>query len=169
MIYLMMKTKLSYIIVLIFCLDLSLQAQNTKSNLSEIINLIDSTGKKQGQWIILGKDKPGTCYGPSKKVSEGKYLNNRKTGIWIEYYCNGNIKNNITFNDGRPQGPAKMYYENGKIDEEGSWLKNRWVGEYKKYSQDGKLLHVFTFDENGKRKDSASIYQFNLGDFPDRK
>ena len=157
-----MKTNLLKIFVLIFFLSFATYSQN----------LIDSACKKQGPWVILGKDKVGTsCYKPFQKVEEGEYLNNRKTGVWKEYYCSGSIKNIITFNDGRPNGPAKMYHENGELNEEGSWSKNRWIGDYKKYDLEGRLIHTFFFDENGKRvMDSTHIYRrTDIYDIPDGK
>jgi hypothetical protein len=123
---------------------------------SDTVNLIDVNKKKQGPWIIRGKNIPvksydGCFFQPNQKVEEGWYKDNRKTGSWTTYYCNSNVKNRITFKDGRPDGPAKMYYENGQLDEEGVWRNNRWVGQYKKYSENGKLIESVTFDENGKK------------------
>jgi len=129
-----------------------------KSQTLDTINFIDSNDKKQGQWIITGKDKKGTCYKPDQKIEEGKYNDNRKIGIWTEYFCNGNIKNILTFNNGRPEGPAKTYYESGKINEEGIWRANRWVGKYKIYTEDGKVQE-YTFDDKGKRE-GVTIYPF---------
>ena len=65
----------------------------------DTINLIDVTGKKQGLWIVFGKTKPNTCYAanPTSKVEEGKYADNKKGGIWKEYYCNNNLKSEITY------------------------------------------------------------------------
>ena len=33
------------------------------------------------------------CSSIKQKIEEGKYADNRKTGQWIEYYCNSNMKN----------------------------------------------------------------------------
>ena len=98
-----------------------------KSQTGDTINVTDANGKKQGHWIVTGKDKPGTCYKSDQKVQDGKYKDGQKTGVWTEYFCSGNIKNFMTFNDGRPEGPGKVFYENGKIQDEGVWKKNRWV------------------------------------------
>src|SRR3954469_21078361 len=93
----------------------------------DTINKVDAEGKKQAKWVLLGKHKPGTCYQPDQKAEEGKYTDNKKTDKWLEYYCNGNMKNQLTFVNGRPDGYAKMFHENGKICEEGVWKNNRWV------------------------------------------
>lgn len=127
----------------------------------DTINLIDAMGKKQGKWIVFGKHKPGTCYTPDQKVEEGKYSENRKTGPWIEYYCNGNMKNKLTFVMGRPDGYAIMYHENGKISEEGTWKANRWVGEYKLYYENGEVQHQFKFNPSGKREGPQKYFYEN--------
>lgn len=121
------------IILILFFFSFDITAQ------TDTLNFIDANNKKQGYWIILGKNKPGTCFLAEQKIEEGKYLNNRKSGVWTEYYCNGKMKNELTFIDGRPNGPAKMYYENGQLKEEGVWEINKWVGEHKKYTEDGKI------------------------------
>ncbi len=119
---------------------------------TDTTNKIDAAGKKQGKWILFGKHKPGGCYQPTQKVEEGKYTDNRKTGSWIEYFCNGNMKNKLTFQNGRPNGYAIMYHENGKISEEGNWVNNRWTGNYKLYYENGQVQHEFLFNQSGKRE-----------------
>ncbi|MBK7311017.1 MAG: hypothetical protein IPI93_09545 [Sphingobacteriaceae bacterium] len=82
-------------------------------NSKDTINFIDQVGKKQGKWVLMGKHKPGNCFKPEQKAEEGAYKENRKVGKWNEFYCNGNKKNDLTFQNGRPDGYAIMYYENG--------------------------------------------------------
>ncbi len=128
----------------------------------DTINLIDALGKKQGKWVIKGKHKPGTCYAPDQKIEEGKYADNRKIGKWFEYYCNGNMKNQLTFQNGRPDGYAIMYHESGKISEEGNWKNNRWTGPYKLYYENGTPQHEFNFNASGKRE-GPQVYKYENG------
>ncbi len=128
------------------------------SNGKDSINMIDFNGLKQGRWIIFGKTKPNTCYQPTSKVEEGKYNDNRKGGIWKEYFCNGNTKNKITFQNGRADGYAIMYHENGKIAEEGIWKINKWTGNYKLYYDNGNVQQEFTFNPSGKREGPQKYY-----------
>ncbi len=127
----------------------------------DTINLIDALGKKQGKWVLKGKHKPGTCYAADQKAEEGKYTDNKKIGKWLEYYCNGNMKNQLTFQGGRPDGYAIMYHENGKISEEGNWKNNRWVGNYKLYYENGQVQHQFVFNPSGKREGPQTYYHEN--------
>jgi antitoxin component YwqK of YwqJK toxin-antitoxin module len=128
----------------------------------DTINYTDVGGKKQRHWILFGKHKPGTCYAPTQKVEEGEYKENRKTGIWMEYFCNGNPRNKITFVNGRPDGYAIVYYENGGVQEEGQWKNNRWVGNLKQYYANGEVQHDFKYNESGK-KEGVQTYNYENG------
>src|SRR5687768_6766434 len=90
-------------------------AQSFELSGTDTINRVDANGKKQGKWIVLGKHRPGECFEPEQKVEEGKYTDNKKTGVWIDYHCNGKMKTRFTFVNGRPSGPMKIFHENGKI------------------------------------------------------
>jgi len=91
------------------------------------------------------------------------YIDNKKNGLWIEYYCNGNLKNKIQYVNGRPDGYCIIYHENGKIQEEGQWSSklNRWVGKYRLYYENGQVQHEFNFNQNGKREGPAKYYYEN--------
>lgn len=153
--------KFTLIILFLYTVSLAQSQTYEPGPNGDTLNLIDAQGKKQGKWIIKGKHKPGTCYQPEQKVEEGRYSDNRKTGIWIEYYCNSNMKNKLTFVNGRPDGYAIMYHENGKISEEGNWKSNRWVGNYKLYYENGQVQHQFVFNQNGKRDGSQTYFYEN--------
>ena len=152
--------KLFYVLIL-FCSVGSVRSQTWELYGKDTINKIDVDGKKQAKWILMGKHKPGTCYQPDQKAEEGKYKDNRKTETWIEYYCNNNMKNKLTFVNGRPDGYAQMFHENGKISEEGNWKNNRWVGNYKLYYDNGQVQHEFVFGATGKREGAQKYYYDN--------
>jgi antitoxin component YwqK of YwqJK toxin-antitoxin module len=155
-----MKRLLS-ILITICGTTLLAQSQTWEVINNDTCNRIDMDGKKQGKWILLGKHKPGTCYKPDQEVEKGLYQDNRKTGVWVEFYCNGNMKNKLTFANGRPDGYAIMYGENGKITEEGNWKINKWVGNYKLYYENGQVQHEFVFNPNGKREGAQKYYYEN--------
>ncbi len=160
----LMRFQLS-IIILCSVFTLPLLGQSWELNPitgKDTINIIDLEGKKQQKWILFGKHKPGTCYDVKQKAEEGNYKDNRKINIWLEYYCNGVVKNKLTFNNGRPDGYAQMFHENGKISEEGTWKNNRWVGAYKLYYENGIVQHEFVFNTMGKR-DGPQKYFYENG------
>jgi antitoxin component YwqK of YwqJK toxin-antitoxin module len=148
------------ILILFSCTSL-LRAQTWELLGKDTINRTDIEGKKQAKWILMGKHKPGTCYQPEQKAEEGKYKDNKKTDIWVEYYCNNNMKNKLTFVNGRPDGYAQMFHENGKISEEGNWKNNRWVGNYKLYYPNGQVQHEFVFSQTGKREGAQKYFYDN--------
>jgi antitoxin component YwqK of YwqJK toxin-antitoxin module len=131
-------------------------------NRKDTINLIDYEGKKQGRWIVYGKSKPDTCYAKTSKVEEGPYADNRKKGIWTSYFCSGNIQRKITFQNGRPDGYAIFFHENGKTAEEGTWKVNKWINSYKAYYPNGQVQQEFTFNQSGKRE-GVQKYYYNDG------
>ncbi|MCE3228914.1 MAG: hypothetical protein K0S32_3465 [Bacteroidetes bacterium] len=137
-------------------------AQTWEMNGKDTINYTDVAGKKQRKWILFGKHKPGGCHTAAQKVEEGEYKENRKTGVWMEYFCNGTPKNKITFVNGRPDGYAIVYYDNGKVQEEGTWKNNRWVGNMKQYYDNGQVQHDFKFNEGGKRE-GTQTYKYENG------
>jgi antitoxin component YwqK of YwqJK toxin-antitoxin module len=152
--------KILYFFIFLAALSTA-QSQSSELSGTDTINKIDIDGKKQGKWILMGKHKPGTCFQPEQKAEEGKYQDNRKLGPWIEYYCNSNMKNKLTFTNGRPDGYAIMYHENGKISEEGNWKNNRWVGNYKLYYENGQVQHEFVFNQTGKREGAQKYFYEN--------
>jgi len=115
----------------------------------DTINLTDANGKKQGQWIQYGYHNPKAGYESTQKISEGYYKDNKKNGVWIDYFPSGNIKNKITFVDGRPHGPTALYFQDGKVKEEGTWINNRWVGNYKSTIENGDVIEI-VFDDKGQ-------------------
>jgi serine phosphatase RsbU (regulator of sigma subunit) len=126
----------------------------------DTINFKDKNGKKQGPFIVRGRHLAAqpNCFAQEKIVEQGRYHDNRKTGLWYEYYCNGNIKNKLIFVNGRPSGPAVMYHESGKKSEEGIWYKNRWIGNYTLYYNNGLPKQEFLFDGSGKRLGICKYY-----------
>lgn len=126
-------------------------------------NKVDENGWKQGHWVITNEIKKLPDYSPNQKVEEGDFADNKKVGIWMQFFPNGNKKSEVTYTANRPNGYAKMYYEDGKIQEEGMWQNNRWVGEYKSYHPNGKTFYEFKYNNSGKR-DGIQKYYWDNGE-----
>lgn len=122
---------------------------NGLSSNRDTINMTDVNGKKQGIWVVRGLHQLKSGFSPQQTIEEGTYKDNKKIGIWIQYYKTGKIKNKIAFVDGRPNGPSILYYENGTLKEEGTWVNNRWIGKYKSTNEAGDLTEII-FDDKGK-------------------
>jgi len=128
---------------------------------ADSINIIDENNLKQGFWIFYGKDKRLPDYEDEDKVEEGRYIDNRKSGIWKKYFSSGSLQNEITYQNSRPNGYAKIYYSNGQVKEEGIWKGNKWTGDYKLYHENGNLYHEFNFNPKGKREGEQTYFHEN--------
>ncbi|HXD91990.1 MAG TPA: hypothetical protein VNX01_02190 [Bacteroidia bacterium] len=148
-----MKARQLITLFLLFGLSYGLFAQG-----KDTINIIDKNGLKQGRWIVFGNSKPNACYMPNQKVEEGYYYNNKKGGIWYEYFCDNEIKNIIEYKDGRPNGACETFHENGAINEKGTFALNKWIGEYKLHYESGKLQQVLNFNDKGKLEGFQKYY-----------
>lgn len=119
---------------------------------SDTLQQIDPAGKRQGWWILYGKDKKDPNFPPENKWQEGKYKDSQKIGVWTEYFPSGTKKSELTFVNNRPNGHAVMYNDNGKKAEEGTWVGTRWVGDYKLYYDDGTPRQSFNYSQLGQRE-----------------
>jgi len=136
-------------------------AQEGEDYNGKIINKVDENNLKQGPWIYFGRMKKRPGYGDDSKIEEGEFKDNRKLGIWISYFPDGQVKSEITFQSNRPKGPYKVYYPNGVLQEEGSWQSNRNVGTFKRFHENGKLQQSFNFNASGKREGRQEYYHEN--------
>ena len=76
----------------------------------DTINFVDAEGRKQGKWVIFNKVKKLPNYPENAKVEEGKYLDNKRTGPWKEFYPNGIVKSKINFVN------ATLHWHRSRLD-----------------------------------------------------
>jgi antitoxin component YwqK of YwqJK toxin-antitoxin module len=127
---------------------------------SDTLNITDAQGWKQGRWIELsdGEDALGCTAGT--KIEEGIYKDNRKVGVWRSFWCTGKIKYELVYNADRSVS-SKDYYPDGKLKEEGTWNSIGWIGSYKTYHPNGKLYFEWEYDQSGKRTGRQRYYYDN--------
>ncbi len=150
--------KVILIVLFVICKIAFTQSHNTKN---DTLNFTDQEGKRQGKWIITNNLLNKPEYKPNQKVEEGRYVESKKVGKWLEYFPNNNIKSKITYESNKPNGYAVLYHDNGKVKEEGLWKNNRWVGEYKLYYENGEVQQYFNFNASGKREGKQAYYYDN--------
>jgi antitoxin component YwqK of YwqJK toxin-antitoxin module len=146
------------IIILLFtilCLYYKAKGQTFEIYRSDTINKTSIDGKKNGRWISFFENNK------QRIEKDGKYENNRKTGIWKTYYENGNLKSEITYINNIPDGYARIFYENGRISEEGTWKGTKWIGKYLYYHENGNKAYDWSFNEAGKRTGEQKYYHEN--------
>jgi len=67
-------------------------------NTKDTINRVDTDGNKQGEWLLYQrpfKSKPVL-------IESGKYIDNKKQGIWNYYDSTGKIIRIVKFKDDEP-------------------------------------------------------------------
>lgn len=126
------------------------------------INTTDEKGRKQGKWILLGKDKPELGYPSDGKISEGDYLNDRKNGTWIIYFKDGVTPKVIgEFVNNRPNGSFQKFYPNGNLKEESTFEDQRYVGVVKRYGVDGALIYQAIYNKAGLESGEVKYFYDN--------
>jgi hypothetical protein len=79
--------------------------------------------------------------------------NNPGTETIINYYCNGQKKNEFTFTGMSLEGKYTAWLENGQKEFEGMYLSNNKDGEWKYWNEKGELLRTETY-KSGKLVES---------------
>ena len=121
--------------------------EGTYHGLNRIIDLIefrlklnrlkDSQGKKLMGYEV--KFDKGLFY------YEGKLF----TGIGIDMWNEKQLKSEISFKNGKIDGVARSYHENGNLQSQRFWKEGKGDGEFKVYSESGQLLKEGTY-KNGQ-------------------
>lgn len=75
---------------------------------TDTINQRDQLGK-QGFWIYYGKDRPNLNYPDSAKVEEGRYVNDRKEGLWKKFNPDGTLRIEGVYKNNRPVATQPLY------------------------------------------------------------
>jgi antitoxin component YwqK of YwqJK toxin-antitoxin module len=126
------------------------------------INKKDPEGKKQGPWIIFGKDLPAKGYPAEGKIEEGPYKDDRKNGKWTMYHKDGMTPRVIgEFVNGRPKGAYQKMHVNGTVKEEGVFVNRKQQGSLKRYYEDGSVSQDKSFNAEGKEEGPQKLYYPN--------
>jgi antitoxin component YwqK of YwqJK toxin-antitoxin module len=113
---------------------------------------LDSTGKKQGEWI--------SYYPDGKEKSKGFYIDDKKSGTWTYFFNNGMTEQTGKYSNGLPDGQWRWYYETGQILRDEFYRKGREDGFAYELFPSGDTLSSGEF-YNGQRE---GIWTFQDGD-----
>jgi len=75
----------------------------------------------------------------------------------ITYYSNGKIESIVHLRDNFRDGDASFFWDNGNIKEELSYVNGRVEGLVRRYNRDGVLQEMFSI-ENGRREGPTSLF-----------
>ena len=68
-----------------------------------------------------------------------------------EYYSNGQMKSKLSLDStGQFDGPAKYYYEDGRIQKEGNFKNGFYSGSWNNYDKEGYITSVEKYGESGE-------------------
>lgn len=147
---------------LIFILGILVPSARAGFSQDDKINQKDREGKKQGKWIVFGKDRPEEGYPSDGKIEEGAYKDDRKEGLWIKYHNDGvTPKLKGEFVNNRPQGEYIKLYPNGKIKEKGTFERNLYRDSLKRFHENGKLEYEAKYNESGKEQGAVKYFYPN--------
>lgn len=147
----------------IIILIATLLANATAFCQSDTLNQTDADGKRQGHWIFYGVDRPEAGYPDSGKVEEGRYVDSRKSGVWIKYHKDGitpRLKGEYINN--RPNGHYNKFYDTGTLQEEGDFYRGKYEGQLIRYHRNGEMSNLFMYDPSG-RQVGDNFYFFDNG------
>lgn len=80
-----------------------------------------------------------------------------QTDSVITYFDNGNIKSIVHFKNNVRDGEAKFFWESGNIKQDLSYFNGRVNGLVRNYNEDGVLQEMYNI-ENGKREGPTSYF-----------
>jgi hypothetical protein len=119
-------------------------------NCTETINYSDN-GLKNGEYKLMSNDK---------LIEKGKYLNDKKDGLWTVNNTNGVLISKINYLEGTLNGKFKQYYYDGQPKVIAQFDNNNPDGEWKYFSKKGKIIKQGKF-ENGKALGTWKIFKKN--------
>jgi antitoxin component YwqK of YwqJK toxin-antitoxin module len=79
-------------------------------------------------------------------ISEGRYVNNRREGIWKQYYPSGKIRAILNYKKGWEHGNQKIYAETGELISEFTYRYGRKQGNYTLYYNNGMIKEKGNYD-----------------------
>lgn len=139
-------------VLLLHCLDcggqVELKEKSKKQSDTTSLGTIDSN-------IIVGspQQKDSTIY--------NQYLGDKKSGLWKEFYANGQLKSEGNYSNGKKEGVHREWNKNGQLELEGNFKNGleqglmKWF--YKGYIAGEGLM------KNGKRDGVWKVYTLESG------
>lgn len=85
----------------------------------------------------------------------GDFVNGKEEGVAIGYYENGEVQSKLNYKDGKLEGTSKWYYENGNIKDELTFTDNH-LEIKREYYENGQLAAEITSIKN--EAESLKLY-----------
>lgn len=157
----MLKSFFSLLLLLSFLIQHT-DVQAMDSQQSDLINQKSADGKKQGKWVVYGKDRPEEGFPANGKIEEGEYKNGRRENTWVKYHKDGVTPRLIgQYQNNRPNGKYTMYHTNGKLAEKGTFMIGKYADTIRRFHTNGQLSYESAY--NNGRENGKVMYFFPSG------
>lgn len=93
-----------------------------------------------------------------KKVAEGIFLNEKKSGLWI-YFSEDRKIADEHFVDGEKHGKSHKYYDTGEVWDETDWVRGKQEGNYRVFFKNGKPFFQCKMSNNQRNGLCLSYFQ----------
>jgi antitoxin component YwqK of YwqJK toxin-antitoxin module len=101
---------------------------------------------KNGKWKEFNKH--------AVLISEGMYINNKKHGVWREYYDHtGSLMIEENYKYGIQHGRYSSFHPNGRLWSEGNFINGLREGYFRVYDENGKNTKSLLFINNNQIED----------------
>jgi len=149
------------VIIIIFLISSFLPIKNTSDNIYCDCNdlLQDSI---ENIWYYENLAYTGKCISYNKqgiKESESEFCNGKMHGITAFYYGNGNIMEQVEWENGQPDGKVIYYYKNGDTSEYGLVEKGEKVGVWKSFYDNGNIMTIEKWQNNFMVDSSVGYFE----------
>ena len=95
---------------------------------------------KHGKWKEFNKH--------AVLIAEGHYVNDKKQGLWREYFDSGELMIEESFSEGISHGRYATFHRNGVRLSEGKFVLGSREGEFKVYDNTGNHIKSLMFIDN---------------------
>jgi len=96
-------------------------------------------------------------------IAEGNYVNNKKHGVWREYYdSNGGLMIEESYWHGVQHGRFASYHPNGQLLSEGEFQNGSREGCFKVYDENGTNIRNIVF-ANNEEVEAGDEYKVRVG------
>ena len=123
--------------------------------------------KKNGAWYLKNSSTPYSgifidYYLTGKKQGEGILFKGKLNGKRLLYHMNGNLSDEIEYENGISNGLEQRFYDDGTLMQKGNFKNGKEIGAWEMYHPNGQLKQRTTFNENGKM-DGESVSFYSTG------
>ena len=73
-------------------------------------------------------------------AQDGEFKNDKKHGLWVTYFANGNKRSEGTYDEGVKVGEWRLYHKNGTLSSEATFVKGKYTGYYCSYHDNGEIF-----------------------------